>query len=138
MSTVHVKDRKETQLLFVTQAQELQVRVIKYSMNEKRIPKAWRFMVSHDLIQKTYEFMDDIIAAEQTFPTDKESANLRIEYLKKSLTELKQIEQRLLSFTKLIDTVRFDSLGAISELIVKEISSLKSMQERTKVLRDKF
>ena len=41
---VYAKDRKETATQYIITAQNLQEKVLRYMMNEKRVPKKWRYL----------------------------------------------------------------------------------------------
>lgn len=63
MSNVYTRNRKKTPFDVLANAEKLQDLVTLYVMNERYVPKKWRFMIGQDLIKKIDELNDNIIAA---------------------------------------------------------------------------
>ena len=55
MSNVYTRNRKKTPFDVLANAEKLQDLVTLYVMNERYVPKKWRFMIGQDLIKKIDE-----------------------------------------------------------------------------------
>ena len=75
--SVHAKDRRETATQYIITAQYLQIAVIKNMMNEKKVPKKWRYLFAYSVIKKVNELLDNVIASEKTFPNNEEKLEKR-------------------------------------------------------------
>ena len=60
MSGVHERDRGETGFAPVDYAASLQDSVTTYVMNEKYVPKKWRYVLGIDAIRKADEIYDSV------------------------------------------------------------------------------
>ena len=67
MSNVYTRNRKKTPFDVLANAEKLQDLVTLYVMNERYVPKKWRFMIGQDLIKKIDELNDNIIAANSIY-----------------------------------------------------------------------
>lgn len=59
MSNVYTRNRKKTPFDVLANAEKLQDLVTLYVMNERYVPKKWRFMIGQDLIKKIDELNDN-------------------------------------------------------------------------------
>lgn len=77
MSNVYTRNRKKTPFDVLANAEKLQDLVTLYVMNERYVPKKWRFMIGQDLIKKIDELNDNIIAANSIYAmNDQDLASL--------------------------------------------------------------
>jgi len=120
--TVYKRNRKETATQYVVTAQKLHRAVVKYVMNEKRVPKKWRFVLAQNGINLASEMMNNVIGAHNTFPNTEEKLAIRKEYLRKAYINCFQIQDFLLCLENVIDTVTAGSLGEIASLLTDEIA----------------
>lgn len=77
MSSVLRRFRKETELQFLVNAQELQVKLTKFLMSEKNLPKKYRLLIAQGMINKVDELLDNLNFANTLFPTTKQEFLLR-------------------------------------------------------------
>ena len=82
---VYKKDRKETAIQYIVTAQSLQTAVIKYMMNEKRVPKKWRYMLARGAMLKASELLDNVIGSNAVFPSDEHKLQTRKDYLQAAI-----------------------------------------------------
>lgn len=120
MSQVYLKDRKETVYDVTSTAAELQDAITIYVMNEKRVPKKWRYMIGREIIKKCDELVDNVIEANETWAKGEENMAHRREYWGKALRNCKQLDRKLTRAKNVIPTVTPDSLKQIIELLWKE------------------
>ena len=129
--TVYAKDRKETATQYIVTAQNLQEKVLRYMMNEKRVPKKWRYLLAHAAIKKVCELVDNVIAANKTYPSNEDKLKLRKEYLEKSVVNCYQLGNHLQLMIRVIDTVDANSLKEISGLLLDEIELVRKTHKNT-------
>jgi len=122
--TVFKRNRKETATQYVVTAQDLQVAVIKYMMNEKYVPKKWRYMLAHGAMRIVSDILDNVIGSYKTFPNTDDRLAQRRNYLEKAMIGCYQLQNRLLCMVRVIDTVNADNLGNITSLLLNEIELL--------------
>jgi hypothetical protein len=120
--TVYKRNRKETATQYVVTAQALQKAVVQYVMNEKYVPKKWRFVLAQGAINLVCEIMNNIIAAHNTFPNTEEKLTIRKEYLRKAYVGCYQLQQHLICLINVIPTVKAGNLGEITGLLLDEIA----------------
>ena len=96
MSNVYTRNRKKTPFDVLANAEKLQDLVTLYVMNERYVPKKWRFMIGQDLIKKIDELNDNIIAANSIYAMNEQDLASRINsgYLLKSVTRPLQLVDR--------------------------------------------
>ena len=103
--TVYKRNRKETATQYVITAQALQVAVIKYMMNEKYVPKKWRYMLAHGAMRISSDILDNVIGSYRTFPNTEERLTERKRYLDRANVGCYQLQSRLLCMVRTIETV---------------------------------
>ena len=131
---VYARERKETAIQYVVTAQKLQTIVIKFLMNEKKVPKKWRFILVFGAIRKVNELLDNVVAAHNIFPNTEEKLKQRIDYLNKGVLNCYQLENRFLCMMRVIETVNAGNLGDITSLLFDEIALLKKTIKNAKVV----
>lgn len=122
--TVYKRNRKETATQYVVTAQAMQVAVIKYMMNEKYVPKKWRYMLAHGAMRIASDILDNVIGSYKTFPNTEERLAERKRYLDRANVCCYQLQSRLLCMARTIDSVTAENLGNITGLLLDEIELL--------------
>ena len=85
MSNVYTRNRKKTPFDVLANAEKLQDLVTLYVMNERYVPKKWRFMIGQDLIKKIDELNDNIIAANSIYAMNDQDLASRKAYAQKAI-----------------------------------------------------
>ena len=132
--TVYKRNRKETSTQYVVVAQNLQVAVIKYMMNEKYVPKKWRYMLAHGAMRISSDILDNVIGSYRTFPNTEERLLERKRYLDKAVVGCYQLQSRLLCMVRTIDTVNAENLGNITSLLLDEIELLSKTLKNSHIV----
>ena len=132
--TVYKRNRKETSTQYVVVAQNLQVAVIKYMMNEKYVPKKWRYMLAHGAMRISSDILDNVIGSYRTFPNTEERLLERKRYLDRAVVGCYQLQSRLLCMVRTIDTVNAENLGNITSLLLDEIELLSKTLKNSHVV----
>ena len=132
--TVYKRNRKETSTQYVVTAQNLQVAVIKYMMNEKYVPKKWRYMLAHGAMRISSDILDNVIGSYRTFPNTEERLLERKRYLDRAVVGCYQLQSRLLCMVRTIDTVNAENLGNITSLLLDEIELLSKTLKNSHIV----
>ena len=132
--TVYKRNRKETSTQYVVVAQNLQVAVIKYMMNERYVPKKWRYMLAHGAMRISSDILDNVIGSYRTFPNTEERLLERKRYLDKAVVGCYQLQSRLLCMVRTIDTVNAENLGNITSLLLDEIELLSKTLKNSHIV----
>lgn len=135
LSSVFVRNRNETELVFLVNGQKLQVELTKYIMKEKYLPKKWRYILGQNIISKVDELMDNIIAANSIYPTTEKELEMRKNFQTLAITNCYQLQSKILRIEKCIDTVKMEDLSEIIELLNKETTTLKSWKKSSKLIK---
>ena len=136
MSGVYARNRNTTYFAPVDNAAELQDAVTRYVMNEKRIPKRWRFLIGADLIKKVDEIVDYAIAANRTW-LDEKHIETRTEWWNRCLNACDQLDRKLMRAQRAIESVTPDSMAQILELLDKEIGVVNAQKKADKNPKEK-
>jgi len=135
LSNVFVRNRNETDLVFLVNGQNLQVELTKYIMKEKFLPKKWRYIVGQNIISKVDELMDNIIAANSIYPTTEKELETRKGFQTMAIGNCYQLQNKILRIEKCIDSVKINDLSIIIELLNKETTTLKSWKKSSKLIK---
>lgn len=95
MSNVYTRNRKKTPFDVLANAEKLQDLVTLYVMNERYVPKKWRFMIGQDLIKKIDELNDNIIAANSIYAMSEQDLASRKAYAQKAIANGYQLQRKL-------------------------------------------
>ena len=82
--TVLLSKRKEGELLFLKNSKELQVLTEKILMNEKYVPKKYRYCWVQHVIKLSMDIFCDVRRANIIYPRNKELLYRRIRYLQRA------------------------------------------------------
>lgn len=134
MSNVYARNRKTTDLAFLMIGQDLQTKLTIYVMNEKRIPKKWRYMVGRNIIAKVDELVDNIVAANSIYPTTAEELEKRKLFQSLAICNCYQLQNKIIRLINCINTVTVDSLTQIIKLLHQEIATLKKWKKASKLM----
>lgn len=131
MSGVYARNRKETFFEPVDNAASLQDAVTQYVMNEKRVPKKWRFVIGIDLIRKTDEIMDLAISANETWMGEA-TIEKRRDLWRECFKACKQLDRKLSRLINCVPSATPTSMKEILELLDKEIRAVANCRDNEK------
>ncbi|MBQ8465705.1 MAG: hypothetical protein IJ545_06825 [Alphaproteobacteria bacterium] len=132
MSNVLARKRQVTELAFYVSGQQLQTEITKFAMNEKAIPKKYRLLLGQDIIKKTDELMDNIIAANSIYPTTEDEMKMRKAYQTRAINNCFQIQNRLIRLVNCI-SIEKRRIAPIADILQKEVSLLKNWKKSAKI-----
>lgn len=133
MSNVYTRNRKKTPFDVASNAEKLQDLVTLYVMDEKRVPKKWRYMIGQDLIAKADELNDNVIAANSIFATTEEELAKRKVYSQKAIINGYQLQRKLLRLIRCVPSATAGSLDEIMAILSQEIDDLKGWRKNDKI-----
>ena len=87
---------------FLNTAHELELQTIKMTMRENAIPKRYRYVLGRPLTDSARALNQYIIYANVIFPTNKEEYELRRNYQKKAVLEIKNMFEIMRIATELL------------------------------------
>ena len=128
MSNVYTRNRKKTPFDVLANAEKLQDLVTLYVMNERYVPKKWRFMIGQDLIKKIDELNDNIIAANSIYAMSEQDLASR-----KAYANGYQLQRKLSRLIRCVPSATAASLEEITSLLSQEIDDLKGWRKNDKI-----
>ena len=131
MSNVYTRNRKKTPFDVLANAEKLQDLVTLYVMNERYVPKKWRFMIGQDLIKKIDELNDNIIAANSIYAMNDQDLASRKAYAQKAIANGYQLQRKLSRLIRCVPSAA--SLEEITNLLSQEIDDLKGWRKNDKI-----
>lgn len=133
MSDVYTRNRRKTPFDVATNAEKLQDLVTLYVMDEKRVPKKWRYMIGQDLIRKADDLNDNVIAANSIYAMTEEELNKRKAYAQRAITNGYQLQRKLLRLVRCVPSATAGSLDEIMAILSQEIDDLKGWRKNDKI-----
>ena len=132
MSNVLVRHRSISELEFYRNACELRGTLTRFVMNEKNVPKRYKFVFAVPMVNLLLELFNNITMANTIYAISEHEAQLRRDYQTKAIANCEQVLQLLQYMT---DTLPIDvnKLRIPIDLIRKEIALLKAWRKATKV-----
>ena len=104
-----------------------------YVMNERYVPKKWRFMIGQDLIKKIDELNDNIIAANSIYAMNDQDLASRKAYAQKAIANGYQLQRKLSRLIRCVPSATAASLEEITNLLSQEIDDLKGWRKNDKI-----
>lgn len=120
MSNVYTRNRKKTPFDVLANAEKLQDLVTLYVMNERYVPKKWRFMIGQDLIKKIDELNDNIIAANSIYAMSEQDLASRKAYAQKAIANGYQLQRKLSRLIRCVPSATAASLEEITSLLSQD------------------
>ena len=133
MSNVYTRNRKKTPFDVLANAEKLQDLVTLYVMNERYVPKKWRFMIGQDLIKKIDELNDNIIAANSIYAMNEQDLASRKAYAQKAIANGYQLQRKLSRLIRCVPSATAASLEEVTILLSQEIDDLKGWRKNDKI-----
>lgn len=134
MSGVYARNRKSSEMQFYKVGQELQMEITKYVMNEKRVPKKWRYNIGNKMIATVDSMMDNIIAANSIFPTNDELLKRRNIYQVYANNNCYQLQNQLIRLHNCVPTATIKNLLKIIQLLHQEKNLIKGWKKSNKIM----
>lgn len=130
MTNIFMRNRKDTPFKVSLKAIELSSEIIKVLNREKNIPKHHRYITIQPIINKTYELLENIIAANEIYATDDLKLEMKLRYYERAKINIAQLQDFLLVLEKSITELKAAKLANIGRLM-SEVSALLTNWKKT-------
>ena len=133
MSNVLSRKRSLSELEFWKNASEIRAIFTRYLMNEKKVPKRWKFVFAMPGIGYAMKLMEEITAANTIYPTTDEELAQRRAHQNEAIVACEQIIQHIQFMIETLDGCNVSDFENLGEMIFKEIALLKAWRKANKV-----
>ena len=132
ISNVLARKRSVSVLEFYKNAQEIRSTLTRFVMNEKHVPKRYRFVFSMPTIELLNALFNNITMANTIYPINEHELQMRRDYQTKAIGNCEQILQMLQYMLETLP-INADKLSPLVEMIVKETALLKAWRKSNKL-----
>ena len=137
MSTVLSRLRGLSELEFWKNGREIRTALTRYLMNEKKVPKRWRFVFTIPGINLAMKLMEEITAANTIYPTSEEEVDQRRHHQNEAIIACEQMIQHIQFMIDTLDDCKIGDFEILEKMLCKEIALLKAWRKNNKVLPQK-
>jgi hypothetical protein len=137
MSNVLKRKRGLSELEFWKNATEIRANFTRYLMNEKKVPKRWKFVFTMPGIGYAMKLMEEITAANTIYPTSEAELSQRRAHQNEAIVACEQILQHIQFMIDTLDGVSTRDFMTLGEMVIKEVALLKAWRKTNKVLTSK-
>ena len=130
MSNVLARNRKLTKYDFYNTAIDIRTELTKFCMNEKNIPKRWRFIHAIPIIESANELVELVVASHVIYPSTVATAEKRKELQLDAIATVEVLYQKL-QFALEILEFDLNKLNDVVDKIELEIKLLKGCRDAT-------
>ena len=134
MSGVYARKRTLSQLQFFKTGHDLQVAITKYVMNDRYVPKKWRYNIGNRLISTVDNMMDNIVNANSIYPTNELLLEQRSLFQTYANNNCYQLQNQLIRLHECVPTATMKSLLGIIKLLHYEKILLKGWKKSNKIM----
>jgi len=132
MSNVLARQRNLSELEFYKTGTEIRAEFTRYLMNEKKVPKRWRFVFAMPGIEYAIKLMSEITAANTIYPTNETELQQRRAHQNQAIVACEQILQHISWMVETLP-ISVNDLEKLCEKIFKEINLIKGWRQKNKV-----
>lgn len=128
MSNVLARKRSVSSLEFYRTARELRITITRLVMNEKHVPKKYRYVFAIPMVNLMNELFANITTANTFYPSSEHDIQVRRDFQTFAISNCEQILQYL---QYMLDVLPLspDKLRVSTELTMKEIALLKAWRK---------
>ena len=137
MSNVIRRRRKETGLEFWDVSVELTAAIIRFVMNDKNVPKSYRFVFSFPIIEIARDMRKAIVCANTIYPCTEHDLQRRRDHQQDAINACENIIQALQDMLEVLTGIDIDRLDRIGELLMKESTLLRAWRKSTKLMKER-
>lgn len=134
MSGVVKRKRKLSHMEFYKKSIEIREILTRYVMNEKNVPKRYRFIFSIPIIDSLHRLTFAIINANSIYPLNEEELLLRKEYQRQALVEISYLLQTL-DFIITVIPQNKSRVARIVTLLYEEYNLIKGWKKSSKIIK---
>lgn len=126
---VPVHKRKESDLQFLINAENLQQKTHDAVMNEDYVPKKYRYIWTQEIFRKSMEIYENARKANEIYPRDEATLKKRLYLLLKAQTDAEALKGQI-SFARRNFNIPSGTLKEWEKLCVDTKNSLKRRREK--------
>lgn len=136
MSNVFRRNRKPTGLEYYDTMVQITEKVTRFAMNEKSVPKKYRYVYAIPLIGILHRLRTAITNANTTFPVNERMLEKRREYQMEAICANEDIIQAIQAMVDVLP-LDLDKLNEIGDLLTKESALLRAWRKKAKVQQER-
>ena len=134
--SVHKNQRNVSSLEFYVKASQLRTMVIRFMMNEKRIPKRYRFVFTMPTIDIMHKMMHNIVAANTIYPTNEAELAERKRLQTAAIASIEEFYQMLQCIIEVLPE-NLESFKRVLDIANEEIKLIKAWKKSSKIMKRK-
>lgn len=136
MSSVFRRYHKPTGLEFWDNAVEIEIFLTRFLMNEKNVPKKYRYVYAIPILNTIRKMQNHIVAANTIYPVNEKELERRREEQQRAINACEVIIQELQRMV-LVLPIDVDKLDSVGERLIGESALLRKWRKASKIQTDK-
>lgn len=137
MSGVFSRYHQETGLEFWDNAVEIEVFLTRFLMNEKNVPKRYRYVYTVPILHAVQRMQDHIVAANSIFPVTEDDLKNRRDEQQKAINACEAVIQRVQRMIPVLSGIDVDKLDSVGDRLIRESALLRAWRKSSKLQKDK-
>ena len=133
MSNVFARNRSPTGLEFWDNAVCIASEITRFVMNEKNVPKHWRFVYAFPIIKQAQKLRQHIVDANTRYPANEDEPEKRKESQQLAIQANENLIQMLQDMLSVLTDIDADKLDTIGEKLIRESALLRAWRKSAKV-----
>ncbi len=136
MSSVFRRNHEPTGLEFWDNAQEIEIFLTRFLMNEKNVPKKYRYVYAIPILESVRSLQKHIVAANTIYPTDEAELDKRKDEQQKAINANEIVIQEIQRMV-LVLPIDVDKLDDVGGRLLRESALLRAWRKSSKLQKDK-
>lgn len=132
MSSVPRRLRKTTDLQAIITAQDLQISLTKYVLNDKNVPKKWRIVIVQPLISDIDSIVDNLTWANSIYAQTEEDWKERENCQLKAMRYCWQVHNKIVRMIECVPSVNVDSMEVVLSNLTDTLDLIKNWRKSDK------
>lgn len=136
MSNVFRRNHEPTGLEFWDNAQEIEIALTRFLMNEHNVPKKYRYVYAIPILDSVRNLQKHIVSANTIYPTDEAELAKRRDEQQKAVNANEVIIQEIQRMI-LVLPIDVDKLDDVGERLLRESALLRAWRKSSKLQKGK-
>lgn len=132
---VYSRLRKESSQGFMATGHKLEVAIIKFVMDERKVPKKWRIPLGQKIIAIADDMMSDIIEANNVYANTQAKLNHREFLQNRAMAATKKLDHEMRVLLDLSSTISAKDVAPICNLIYEEQDHIRKWKKTNKLIQ---
>lgn len=137
MSNVFRRFHEKTGLEFWDNAVEIEKILTRFLMNEKNVPKRYRYVYTIPILNTVRRMQAHIVAANTIFPVNEEELKKRRDEQQQAVNACETIIQEIQRMILVLTGIDVDKLDEVGERLTRESALLRNWRKSSKIQKDK-